>query len=177
VFTIPRKGQIRDLLHTVTVGSLTPAQIEASGEGVYLSKDALESAKQSIEIVQHWQKIHAPAYGAPIPNTSQIATVTGDSGIIPVGGTVPSSNKTYLCTGADMLNNGVGTLNATLGLTDGAGTFVTLAKITGLGAGGQGAFDVPANVYFDSSVYLAFLITSGTAGDASLQAAYTEVVQ
>jgi len=176
VITIPHKGQIRDLLHTVTVGNLTPAQIEASGEGVFLSKDALASAKQSIEIVQHWQKIHAPAYGAPIPNTSVVSVVTGDSGILPVGGVIPGANKTYLCTGADMLNNGTGTLSASLGLSDGV-NFVTLAKISSLGAGGQGAFDMPANVYFDSSVYLAFLITSGTAAEAGLQAAYTEVVQ
>jgi len=136
----------------------------------------LASAKQSIEIVQHWQKIHAPAYGAPIPNTSVVSVVTGDSGILPVGGVIPGANKTYLCTGADMLNNGTGTLSASLGLSDGV-NFVTLAKISSLGAGGQGAFDMPANVYFDSSVYLAFLITSGTAAEAGLQAAYTEVVQ
>lgn len=166
--------QIRDLVHTVKSKDLTPAQIEAGFGEIYLSRDTIQNQLEAQEIVSQVQTVKAPYYGVAIPNTSQIISLTGDSGIVPFF--VPASNKTYSLIAADLINGSGGGMTGVLGLYDGT-NFCKISEATPSSGGGVGAFNLRNAFTFDSSVYPALLITNGTASSAVAQIAICELVQ
>ena len=165
--------QIRDLVHTIKSSDLTPAQIEAAFGEIYLSKDTIQNQMESQEIVQQFQTVKCPTYSASIPNTSVIANKPGDSGIIPVF--LPTANKTYQLICADVENAGGSSATIVIGYTDG-GSFVQLNSVS-IAGGATGIFTLRNAYTFDSSVYPAFLVTSGTAADVTVNMVYSELVQ
>ena len=165
--------QIRDLVHTIQSKDLTPAQIEAAFGSIYLSRDTINNQLETQEIVEQFQKVKLPTYGQAIPNTTAIAQVTADSGLIPI--LVPTANKTYGLLGVDAINTGAGSVGVSFGYTNG-GDFVTLNKIT-LASTETGTFTTRNAYTFDSSCYPAILVTSGTASDLTVQMVYSELVQ
>lgn len=165
--------QIRDLVHTIKSKDLTPGQIESAFGEIFLSKDTITNQMESQEIVTQFQVVKCPTFGTPIPNTSVIVQKTGDSGIITIYN--PEVNKTYQLIGADVTNAGGSSMTISIGLTDGA-TFMSLNQVT-LAGGAIGNFNLRNAYTFDSSVYPACLVTLGTAGDAVIQMAYSEMVQ
>lgn len=166
-------NQIRDLVHTIKTSDLTPAQISAAFGEIYLSRDTIENQLESQEIVTQSRLVKSPFYGQHIPNTAQIVDLAGDSGIQPFF--TPDSNKTYEFMGADVMNQGVSNLDVAFGLTDGV-LFLQLDNQVPVGSQ-QLPFDPKGLRYFDSSVYPAILVLSGTGSDAMAQLAYAEVIQ
>jgi len=165
--------QIRDLVHTIKSTDLTPAQIDQAFGEIYLSKDTINNQLESQEIVEQFQKVKLPTFGQSIPNTTAIATVTADSGLIPI--LSPTVNKTYILLGVDAINNGGSSISVSFGYSDG-GDFVTLNKIT-LAGTETGTFNTRNAYTFDSSCYPTILVTSGTASDLTVQMVYAELVQ
>ena len=166
--------QIRDLVHTIKSKDLTPAQIEAAFGEIFLSSDTIPNQLESQEIVTQVQTVKSPFFGAAIPNTGVIYQRAGDTGIIPFF--TPASNKTYALLAGDLTNGSSGTMKGVLGLYDGT-NFVYLSQIEPAGGGETKAFALENAFTFDSSVYPAFLILSGTASDAVGQIAVCELVQ
>jgi len=165
--------QIRDLVHTIKSKDLTPSQIDQAFGEIYLSKDTIDNQLETQEIVEQFQKVKLPTYGQAIPNTTAIAQVAGDSGLIAL--LVPAVNKTYGLLGVDATNNGSGNISVSFGYTNG-GDFVTLNKIT-LATTEVGTFTTRNAYTFDSSCFPAILVTSGTASDLTVQMLYCELVQ
>ncbi len=165
--------QIRDLVHLVKSEDLTPAQIKQAFGEIYLSKDTIQNQLESQEIVEQARTVKAPFYGQHIPNTAQIVELIGDSGIQAFF--TPEANKTYEFIAADALNSGGSNVDVAFGLTDGV-LFVQLDNQVVLGAG-QNPFAAQALRYFDSNVYPAMLVLSGTGSDVIGQLAYAEVIQ
>ena len=165
--------QIRDLVHTIKSSDLTPAQIESAFGEIYLSKDTIQNQMESQEIVQQFQIVKAPTFGCSIPNTTQIVNKQGDGGIVAIY--TPTTNKTYQLIAADAENAGTGSVTVIIGYTDG-GTFIRINEIT-IGAGEVGSFTLRNAYTFDSNVYPAMLIPSGTAADVTVNMAYSELVQ
>jgi len=165
--------QIRDLVHTIKSTDLTPAQISAAFGEIYLSRDTINNQLESQEIVTQFQIVKAPTFGASIPNTTAIAQVTADSGLIPI--LVPTANKTYVLLGVDAINAGSGSVGVSFGYSNG-GDFVTLNQIT-LSATETGTFNTRNAYTFDSSCYPTILVTAGTASDLTVQMVYAELVQ
>jgi len=166
--------QIRDLVHLIKSEDLTPAQIKSAFGEIYLSNDSISNQLESQEIVDQVRVVKAPFFGQHIPNTSQIAARVGDSGIMYFF--LPSANKTYEFIAADVTNTGSGSVTVEFGVTNGA-DFIKMDVESPSAGGGQAGFDARQLRYFDSDVYPAFLVTSGTAGDVVGQLAYAEVIQ
>jgi hypothetical protein len=165
--------QIRDLVHTVKSTDLTGSQISQAFGDIYLSNDSISNQLESQEIVAQFQTVKAPTFGCSIPNSTRITTTQGDSG--PIAILVPTVNKTYAILAVDLINNGASPMTVSLGYYDGT-TFVTLNVIT-VGATATGSFTTRNAYTFDSSVYPAFIVTSGTAADATVSMAYSELIQ
>ena len=166
--------QIRDLVHTIKSKDLTPAQIEQAFGEIFLSSDTIPNQLEAQEIVSQVQTVKSPFFGAAIPNTAVIHQRAGDTGIVPFF--TPDANKTYGLLGADLTNGSGGTMKGVLGMYDGT-NFVYLSEISPAGGGETKAFELQNAFTFDSSVYPAFLILSGTASDAVGQIAVCELVQ
>lgn len=168
-------NQIRDLVHTIKSTDLTPTQI-ANGFGeIFLSKDTISNQLEVQEIVEMMRSVKVPMFGQSIPNTTRIQTRAGDSGVIPII-QFPEDNKTYAMLAADAVNAGSGAVNVSLGYFDGA-NFVKISEATPSSSGGIGGFNLRNAFTFDSTVYPAFLVTSGTASDVVINLVYCEVVQ
>lgn len=165
--------QIRDLVHTIKSADLTPSQIKSAFGEIFLSKDTITNQMESQEIVTQFQIVKAPTFGSSIPNSSKIVSKTGDSGLLPIF--LPESNKTYQLIAVDAVNAGAGNITVSLGYTNG-GDFVVINTIT-ISAGTIGSFTTRNAYTFDSSVYPAILVTSGTAGDLVVNMAYSELIQ
>ena len=167
--------QIRDLVHTIKSADLTPAQIESAFGEIYLSKDTITNQMESQEIVQQFQSVKCPTYGAHIPNTGKIVQVQGDSGIVKIF--TPEDNKSYVLLAASATNVGSGSVNVRLGLANDSGEFVLISAATPTASGGVGGFDTRNVFTFDSSLYPAIEVNTGTAADVEVVMAYAELVQ
>ena len=167
-------SEIREPLITTTISNLTPATFASSVGRVYLSKPMIANQEDAVRIIDTWKSVHVPTAGAMIPNTTNIHTRTGDSGIITMF--TPTANKSYALYAADVTNGGGAPLSAVFGLSNGS-KFVQLGQVAIAPPAETAAFSWYAPVFFDSDHYPAFKITSGTAGDASVQIVVAEVVQ
>ena len=166
-------SEIREPLITTTITDLTAQTLASSVGRVYLSKPMMANQEDAVRIRDAWQSVHLPTAGCSIPNTTRIVTKAGDGG--PQTILVPTVNKTYAILAVDLVNNGANPMTVSLGYYDGT-TFVTLNVITVAGTA-TGSFTTRNAYTFDSSVYPAFIVTSGTAGDAAVSMAYSELVQ
>jgi len=165
--------QIRDLVHTIKSADLTPLQISQAFGEIYLSSDTLDNQLETQEIVEQFRSVKVPTLGTSIPNTTTIATCIGDAGIIPFF--TPGTNKTYQLIASDVANSGSGSVTVVFGYTNG-GDFVRINSIS-VASGGFGTFTTRNAYTFDSDVYPAILVTSGTAGDVLANLVYSELVQ
>ena len=166
-------SEIREPLITTTITDLTAQTLASSVGRVFLSKPMMANQEDAVKIRDAWQSVHLPTAGCSIPNTTRIVTKAGDGG--PQTILVPTVNKTYAILAVDLVNNGANPMTVSLGYYDGT-TFVTLNVITVAGTA-TGSFTTRNAYTFDSSVYPAFIVTSGTAGDAAVSMAYSELVQ
>ena len=89
----------------------------------------------------------------------------------------PTANKSYALYAADITNAGGAPLSVQFGLTDGTGKFVMMGTQAVVSPTEVVGVTWYAQVFFDSSVYPAFKVVSGTVGDASVQISIGEVVQ
>jgi len=168
-------SDVRKQLHTLQVKNLTGAQIESAAGEMYLSLDALVAQHDAQDIVKTFRAVKTPTYGQPIPGSFTIVEKIMDDGVINLLQSSISANKTYSLQGVSASANGGG-VHLSLGYFDGS-TFVKCSAIT-LGDGDTNAFDLQKfGGYFDSSVYPAALVTSGTAANATVEICYAEIVQ
>lgn len=168
-------SDVRKQLHTLQVENLTGAQIKSAAGEMFLSLDALVSQHDAQDIVKTYKAVKTPTYGQVIPGSFTIVEKTMDDGIINLLQSSISANKTYSIQGVSASANG-GAVGVSLGYFDGS-TFVKCSAVS-LSDGDNNAFDLQKfGGYFDSSVYLAALVTSGTAANATVQICYAEVVQ
>lgn len=169
-------SEVRNQLHLIKGEDLTGSQIKSACGEVYLSSNESNNQLDTNAIVEFTRSIKVPYYGIPIPNSATIVQADGSGGgIIPLF--TPASNVTYQWMCADVTNAGAGSISVDFGVTDGAGAFIKMANISPSAGGGQNAIEPRNLFYFDSNVYPAFRVVSGTASDALVTMAYSTVIQ
>jgi hypothetical protein len=166
-------NEVRNQLHLIKTEDLTGTQIKSAAGELFLSENEVSNQIDTNSIVEVTRSVKVPFYGAAIPNTSKIASKTGDSGLMSI--IDPVVNKTYQILAIDAVNAGAGNITVALGYSNG-GDFVRINTIT-VAATSFGSFTTRNAYTFDSSVYPAFLVTSGAAGDLVVNMAYCEVIQ
>ena len=167
-------SEIREPLITTTITDLTPQTLASSVGRVYLSKPMMANQEDAVKIRDTWQSVHLPTSGALIPGSCTALAIPGTAGIVTLF--VPSPNKSYALYAADFTAAG-GTVAGDFGLVATTGEFIKLAAVGSVTLGNTSAFDFRHAVFFDSGVYPAFRVTSGTANHAICGIVYGEVVQ
>ena len=182
--------EIREPLITTTITNLTPATFASSVGRVYLSTPMIPNQEDAVKIIDAWQSVHVPTLGslipqttaihsiagtALIPTTSAIHSKVGEAGIVTIF--TPTANKSYALYTADITNAGGAPLSVQFGVTDGTGKFVMMGVQADVAPTTVIGVTWYAQVFFDSSVYPAFKVISGTVGDVSVQISVGEVVQ
>ena len=169
-------SDVRKQLHTLQVENLTGAQIKSAAGEMFLSLDALVSQHDAQDIVKTYKAVKTPTYGQPIPGTFRIIEKVGEGGAVSLlGPTVLSSNKAFTITALSGTAIG-GAVTVNFGYFDGS-TFCKFAALT-ISDGDTNTVDLSTtSMQFDSNVYPAILVTSGTASNLTVTMAYAETVQ
>ncbi len=166
---------VREQLNTLTLDDLTQIQIKSALGKTFSNQEQAADHENAVDLVKAHQAVHAPTYGVAIPNTHTIVEKVGDSGIIKVF--TPTTNKTYSLVAASAANLGAGSMTVVFGLTDNSGGFVKLSEVTPSAGGGSSFASRESGITFDSDVFPAFQVTSGTAAQCTVSMVYAELVQ
>jgi hypothetical protein len=165
----PSPSSIRDALQGQTIEGFDPSQFESLGGKLYYS---LGSAMNQVDIhtmVQTFQAAHLPSLGQFIPQTGEFVSVTvADT---PNALVSPSNNEVYKVDTIGVTNNTLGSITATVTLTDSVSepsSTVTLAS-QAIGDGVTTVITLANPIYVDKNAVLAV-----SASGASL--AYTAFV-
>ena len=167
-------NQIRDLVHTIKSTDLTPAQIQSAFGEIFLSKDTIENQLETQEIVAQVRMVKMPTYGVHIPNTATITRTTGSSGTFDL--VSPTSNKSYKILAISVESSAADPNPVQAGLYDGQSDFVAFFQGEAIPSGVTAIPDCQ-NVTFDSTIYPAAIIESGTVTDYTFRIAFAEIVQ
>jgi len=96
---IPLPSQFNTLVQGLSIASITPQQILAAGEPIFLDIRTSSDINSINTLIQSYARIHAPTYGQPIPLTGIVSSVTGIGTILHPG--TNEIRKVLACTVAN----------------------------------------------------------------------------
>ena len=158
-------SQFQALLQGQSIGSISPQQILAAGQPVFLDIQTNADIGAINKLIQSYGRIHAPTYGQPIPLTGLVSSAVGSEVIL-----APSSNEVRKIFGIAVTNAGGAPIagSVTLGgvqLAD----FAALPSSTSTVAIGD--------LFATKNLQLATVVASGTASDLTTSCVSVLVVQ
>ena len=172
--------QVRDLVQTTKIDDLTPTTIKSAAGTIYLNKGQSNNQVDTVKIVEAYQSVHVPTFGAPIVGSFDISVAPGVGVSDEVNIVAPTANQTYQLLAASINNiNPSGTCTGDLILSDGSNT-VKLSSSGTVAASTEAVWDLDkltGPVYFTKAVYIAGVPTAGTAAQSQCKVAYCKVVQ
>jgi len=167
---------VRDQLHTLTIDSLTQAQLKSAAGPVFLDASQEGEQQTAVAIVDAHRAVHAPTYGVAIPGTGTINSAVGDS----VGAIFtihqPATGETFELMAADVLYTGGPPADVILVLTDGTSYSVVKRQQAMVGGSRMGMIS-RSPLFYDNSVYLGAIVEVGTANATTVTACSMKVVQ
>jgi hypothetical protein len=83
---IPLPSQFNTLVQGLSIASITPQQILAAGEPIFLDITTSSDINSINTLIQSWARIHAPTYGLPIPGSGIQNSRTGSGSIVSPSG-------------------------------------------------------------------------------------------
>jgi hypothetical protein len=159
-------SQFNTLVQGLSIAEITPQQILAAGEPIFLDIRTSSDITSINRLIQSYARIHAPTYGQPIPESGLISTLVGDGSLL-----APTQNQVRRIYAITVTNGGGAPVIVNI-LIGG----VTVAS----SAPAPGATDtvtLPAGFSSSVNLPLTVTITSGTASDATISCASILVIQ
>lgn len=169
-FKMAEYNRVRDNLKTLSASEVLASQITSASKAIRLSLEAIPDQVSANNIVEFFRSVHAPIYGATIPDTGLTS-----SGIEDGGGLEPGSNECFQILAIQVANGGgLNPLEVSITIGD-------VQLFGGALAPNQtiGISDMNLNLPFILSKgnALKFIVTSGTPTDMSAKVAYNKTVQ
>lgn len=159
-------SEFQGLVKSQNIGSITPQQILAAGEPVFLDIQTNADIQAINKLIEAYGKIHTPTRGQCIPLTGSIDSKVGAETIL-----APSSNEIRKIISVNVVNAGGAPIVGSLTL--GGMVVETFA------ADPTSTTIVPlsAALFASKNLYLAVSVASGTASDLTTNVASILVVQ
>ena len=148
-------SQFNTLVQAQSISSITPQQILAAGEPIFLDIRTSSDINSINTLIQAYARIHSPAYGQPIAGSGLSSSKTGSGTVI-----TPLANEVYRMIGINFTNSGGAPVTLDLGLGG-----VIIQKDIVVGPGETSIATPTFTVFADSESHLYVTVT---AGDASL---------
>ena len=167
-------NQIRDLVHTVKSSDLTGAQIDSAFGPIFLSRDTLENQMETQEIVEMTRSVKAPFYAHHIPGSALVESMPGSAGLVKV--ISAESNTVYKIT-AFSIDNAGNVANVRVGLTDAGASTLACVFVGDVAATDVTPIPDMIGITFDIDSVPAFLVTTGTPDDITVDIAYVKTIQ
>lgn len=164
---IAMPSQFNELIQSQSIASITPQQILAAGEPVFLDIRTSADIASINKLIEAYGRIHTPTYGQPIPSSSTVTTVVGVEPILE-----PSTNEIRRVIAGSVTNNG-GAAPIVGYLTLGG---MLLAPFVANPSSTDKISDLQ-DIIVTKELALSVVVTSGDASDLSTSIASVAVVQ
>jgi hypothetical protein len=167
-------SQFNTLVQGLSIASITPQQILAAGEPIFLDIRTSSDINSINTLIQSWARIHAPTYGQPIPGSSRIFTRNN------VGTLVTASDlEVRKVMAVSFINSGGGPVTANVFVSDTLGSTddVYISAGAVIGPGETQSATIPSNLYIDDDLQLNVEIVSGDGTFLNTSALSVLVVQ
>jgi len=149
-------SQFNNLIKTQSIASITPQQILAAGESIFLDVQTSPDINAINKSIPAYANIHAPIYGQPIPLSGAVGSVDGSETLL-----APGNNEVRRVIAINATNTGGGApivFDITLG-----GMIISFGNICAPATTVNILSD--ANLFASKNLPLAVSVTSGTAGE------------
>ena len=160
-------SQFNTLVQGLSIASITPQQILAAGEPIFLDIRTSSDINSINTLIQSYARIHAPTYGQPIPESGLVSTLNGDGSLL-----APTQNQVRRIYAITVANGGGGApIVAQLSI---GGVLVA----TGTVAPGETAnLGLPSGFSSSNNLPLTMVVSSGTPADLTTSCASILVIQ
>jgi len=160
-------SQFNTLVQGQSISSITPQQLLAAGEPIFLDIKTTTDINSINSLIQAYARVHAPTYGQPIPNTGLISTLIGDGNLLE-----PTQNQVRRVYAVSVTNTGGGApVVAELSI---GGVLVGEATVA---PGTFASFTLPSIFSSSFLLPLSMAATSGTPADLTTSCASILVIQ
>ncbi len=163
-------NRVRDNLKTLSASEVLASQITAASKVIRLSLESIPDQLSANNIVEFYRSVHAPIYGATIPDTGATAT-----GIQNGQGLEPGTNECFQILAIQVTNEGgAAPLEVSITLGDVKFYAGAIPPNTTIGVG-----DLPSMFPFilSNGNALKFTVTGGAPDDLAASVAYNKTVQ
>lgn len=158
-------SQFNELLQSQSIASITPQQILAAGEPIFLDIRTSPDIAAINKLIQSYARIHAPTYGQPIPLTGLVSSAIGSEIILS-----PGSNEVRKIFGINVTNAGGAPIAGSITLGG-----VQLAEFAALPSSTSTV--AIGDLFATKNLQLAAVVASGTASDLTTSCVSVLVVQ
>jgi len=161
-------SEFQSLVKSKSIASITPQQILAAGQGVFLDIQTSPDLTAINKLIPSYQHIHSPNYGQPIPLSGQVSTCDGSETLL-----APATYEVEMILAISATNTGGGApiiFDITLG-----GMVISTANVVAPGA--HGAVAITSPLYASKNLPLAVSVTSGTAAELTTSCASIKISQ
>ena len=146
-------SQFNNLIKSKSIDSLTPQQILAAGESIFLDSQTSPDLNSINKAIPAYMHIHSPTYGQPIPLSGSVVSADGSETLL-----APSDNEVRKIIGISVVNGGGAPIIFTM----------TLGGMVVISAAADPASTSVVSIgelYASKNLPLAVSVTSGTAAD------------
>ena len=158
-------SQFNTLVQGLSIASITPQQILAAGEPIFLDIRTSADINSINTLIQSYARIHAPTYGQPIPGSEKVTTRVGNGTIL-----TPGVSEIRKLMGCSLLNVGED-------LIEGILTIGGVAINSFSAEPGTTVVEVRDGVFFSTNLPIAVSISEGDPATVSTKIASILVVQ
>ena len=170
--------EVRQQLRNQTLTDLTAESIATVGGRIFPDGTAIGDLGALLQIVEAWRDVHVPTYGAPIPGTGNVQSLTASE--------ANTFEDVITCTGSQVtavqfigLFNGSATTPADVdvALKDADGTAYIASTLRVDPLSFVNAFDLGSPpLYLDANVSLQFRVPTGPYASVSIRTSAIDLV-
>jgi hypothetical protein len=164
---IPLPSQFNTLVQGLSIASITPQQILAAGEPIFLDIRTSSDINSINTLIQSYARIHAPTFGQPIPGSGLVSTLAGDGTLL-----APTQNQIRRIYAIAVTNIGpIGPIVSDLFI---GGVKVATANVAPLTTE---TLSIPSGFSSSNNLPLTMIASSGDPNDITTSCASILVVQ
>lgn len=163
---IAMPSQFNQLVQSLSIASITPQQILAAGDPIFLDIKTASDINSINTLIQSWSRIHAPTYGQPIPSSGLDSAGVGIVTLL-----APTGQEVRQVFAIQVANAGAAPIVGTISI--GGSKVVDFVSEPGATA----AIPLFFPLILDSNLTLRIGVSSGTASDLTTSCSSFLIVQ
>ena len=165
-----KEDELSNQLKSQNLDTVLPTSLKQVGGAVFPDVPTVGGLAAFRHVVDSYRAVHLPSYGSPIAGSFKVVSINGNETIL-----TPGTNQVARVQSISFENQG-GAAPIVLNLVLGSTTIAVGVTV------GPAAIVVPDlgqiyPIFFDKSLPLSVLITSGSAGDLVTEAIYSLIAQ